>query len=237
MPRKPALSDIDFNENPDAYKVLLDENKRTGIGAVGLAKIDFLPQSLNHSRIHNILMGQVKHPSKEEYDALIKAYSLFPTLQRIKLTPQKINKMKSLIEEKGIKKADISKATPRYYGFNIQILKNWLSGETETADKNSFDAVLSFIEAYEPPKKVQISDRRKSPRLVEITPEYLEKLEAEIKRTNFEPYVLLKRFRIDHIKAVMIHDWRGGRRKKVRPENLSTILDAYATLPDAGLLS
>ncbi|MEQ9230480.1 MAG: hypothetical protein RIF46_07330, partial [Cyclobacteriaceae bacterium] len=221
MPRKPAFTDLDFTKNSQAFEELQAEHQRTGIGADTLSKLNGKPASLNRSRISNILKGFIKYPSRSEYDFLMKAYLCFPSVFLVKLTPQKLNTLEKLIKEKGIKKAHIAKSLPRYMNFNVAILHKWFSRDIQHAKKEVLDAVMKYAEEYEPPKKVKITDEPEPPRMVRIPPEFLQKLEREITRTNFQSQDLLKRFKIYHINDAMIRDLRAGKLTKARPKNLS----------------
>jgi len=233
MPRKPLVTDVDFNKNPAAYERLVSEQRRTHAGARTMFKVSVPPEGLGEYRITSILSGAIKYPTQIEYDYLMGVYSKLPTVERIKITSHKLSHLKAQIKEKKIRKADIAKALPKYLSFNVSILRNWLDKRATTADRHVFDAVMKFVEQYEPSEKVKITDTPTAPRLVSISPEFLDQLESEIKRTNFEPYVLIKRFQIRHINSGMILDWRAKRRRKARPENLALILDAYKSLPGA----
>ncbi|MEQ8470031.1 MAG: hypothetical protein RIC35_02545 [Marinoscillum sp.] len=229
MPRKPLITDIDLNRTPKALTKLVEEQKRTDIGARTLVKYGNLPGSLTESRIYNIFSGLVKYPSKQEYEALLNAYAKFPSRNRIPLSAQKINQLKTQIEEKRIPKATIAKSLPRYLNFNVSILNQWLKRNTKTADEQTYKAVLDFINAYEPPRKVSIATSDNS-RMTEITPIFLQKLEAEIKRTNVQPHMLLRITRIEGVNAAMINDWRKGKRSKAKAEKLDAVLQAYSKL-------
>lgn len=233
MPYKPSPTDLDLEENPEYLETLRKERKRTSKGVTAIAEASGY-SNLSVNRIKNILGGQVRYIDRAEYDALLRTYELFPTVKRMKLTVHKINRLKALMKEKSIGKAQITKSLPKYFNFNVSNLNDWLTRATKTADQKIFDAIMNYVEQFEPIKKVKISDDPAPPRLVEISDEYLEKLEAEIKRTNFDPNYILKRFQIHHIQSVMLHNWRKRRTKKARPDNLKLILETYAKLPDAG---
>lgn len=229
MPRIPGPDDIDLKKNPEYLEFLWSERKRTGVGSNALWKIiRDPPEKLSVSRMDNIFSGLVCYPSKTEYNCMIKAYSLIASVERIRLTPQKINKLKKSMKEKGLGPSEISKNLPKYLGFVIGMYQAWVGRSTKTARKGVYDAVLYFLNEYKPPTERK---KKAQPRYVPITDEYLKKLESEIERTNVTPSKMLKLTGEKRIQYGAINAWRKRTVSKATLGNLEIVLEGYAKLP------
>lgn len=214
------------------YNLLVSEHKRTGAGAVQLSRVSSnIPKSLSKERINNILNRRVVYFTKEEYDFLVWAFSQLPTVERIKITPQKISKLTALIDEKKISLTQVSKAMPRHLKIDRGMLRKWLAREIRSTRRECYEAVLEFLENYEPPPpKLRIYEEEPQPKLVPITQEFLDHLEAEIKRTGIAPSKLLRMLNEKRINAGTINGWRSGRIKMAHRENTLLLLKLYSGL-------
>ncbi|KYG77246.1 hypothetical protein AWW68_00310 [Roseivirga spongicola] len=181
------------SKSQDYLEDIKSERLRTGKGVESILEYSSLPKGLSKTRVTNILYGLIKNISQEEYDFIMSRYALFPNEKRVKLTKPKIDKIKQLIADKNIPKAEISKSFARYEGFNVSILKTWLSGDIKTAKESHFKGVMQFLESYEPPKKVRIYDDLQSDDdFVPISQELRDFIQSEIDRTGLGPQRALK---------------------------------------------
>lgn len=182
----------DEGERSPYMKIEL-ERKRTGIGAKELSKYISLPPGMNLDRFRNIIDGKIQNIRDSECDFILKAYALFPNSERVTLTVRKVNRIRRVIDDKKISKADISKSFPPYERFNVGTLNSWLNGSVTSAKRSHYEGVKAFIESYRSKKTFNIYESQDKDRThAPVTKELQNFIKSEIERTAKGPQRALK---------------------------------------------
>ena len=132
------------------------------------------------------------------------------------------------MREKNVSFTQISRSLPRYLKLDRNVLRSWFEGRARSTLRANYETVIGLLEGYNPPPpKIKIYDVVLQPAFAEITPEFIERLQREIKRTGIPPAKMLRRFNERRIKAATINAWIAGRIKSARPESMCLVIELY----------
>ncbi len=115
----------------------------------------------------------------------------------------------------------LARSGPAPDGLDSAIINTWLNRKTKSARKDHLEYVLSALHEIDP--------------MIQITTEMRAELDAEFRRTGYEPSSLLNRLppAPEKLTASLISRWRTGQTLSARKSCWDTVIDGLRDIPDA----
>lgn len=214
---------------PDLVKELKAELRRTGLGPQAILRgtRNSRPKGLNTYQVKKWLNGSECSANKVHVSFIRQRWASFPDKKEVwlGLDTGKRALLKQKLHETGLSVNSLfAERSDLPEGMNWKILHSYFASSRPKIKKEYYYYIL------------KVCEENKDKGYTTITTEFLEKLSAEITRTDVKPHTLIKNFKKKNetiqVKAFTITAWLSGRTDVADQSEMNWVLDLYTALPD-----
>ena len=232
---------IDLKTDEKALTFLRQEKDRTGVSVLYLIQNCDLAPGLTFDRLKYIYSGNIRYVKNNEYTSIIQALKILPdcgddrkkrgvSAGYIYISPETIEEIKGHIKRTGVSAEDLV-AKSGIASISAKTIRSWFYGHNKSTRKAYLDEVLQGWRKL-PDLGEDHKQRALSAEYIDITPEIIEEIRYQIKRTDVTPNGLSRKTGIT-VYGTTINNWLSGRTSSACKEHVEKVLNEWRRLPDS----